>query len=186
MTNIPKERTVEEMLTEFEEFSVAVFGSYRDEEVSWLRQTLQSERQKREQELQKAREEILKEIDIGDNDYVTARMAVAELSGVPMMAITFDEHIKVIREKLQIKTKINKTMLYQDFDRFWYVESQYTSQRYITPDTRGIIIDYLEKSIPRFALEEIKTTLLAYNMSLEAGNVKDVLTDIKNRINTLS
>ena len=77
-------------------------------------------------------------------------------------------------------------MLYQDFDRFWYVESQYTSQRYITPDTRGIIIDYLEKSIPRFALEEIKTTLLAYNMSLEAGNVKDVLTDIKNRINTLS
>ena len=45
MTNIPKERTVEEMLTEFEEFSVAVFGSYRDEEVSWLREAIQAERQ---------------------------------------------------------------------------------------------------------------------------------------------
>ena len=28
--------------------------------------------------------------------------------------------------------------------------------------------------------------LVAYKMSLEAGNVKDVLTDIRNRINTLS
>lgn len=162
-----------------EEFDTMMHTGYHKDIKDWLRTTLH-------QELQKARKQVLKEIDIGDNNYVTARKKVAELSGVPLMAITFDEHVAVIKEKLQIKTKINKTMLYQDFDHFWYEESQYTSQRYITPDTRGIIIDYLEKSIPRFALEEIKTTLLAYNMSLEAGNVKDVLTDIKNRINTLS
>ena len=80
---------------------------------------------------------------------------------------------------------IDKMTLYQDFDLFWNEKSQYTSQRYITPDTRGIIIDYLEKSIPRFAQEEIKTILLAYQMSLEAGNVTDVLIDIKNRIQAI-
>lgn len=61
-------------------------------------------RETHHQQLQKAREEerkqTLREIDIGDNDYITVRRAVAELSGIPMMAITFDEHIKVIKEKL--------------------------------------------------------------------------------------
>lgn len=47
------------------------------------------------------RKQLLRQIDIGDNDYLTARKAVAEISGVPFMAITFDEHLKVIKSKLQ-------------------------------------------------------------------------------------
>jgi len=36
-----------------------------------------------------------------------------------------------------------------------------------------------------FGITNIKTILLSYQMSLEAGNVTDVLTDIKNRIEIL-
>lgn len=49
----------------------------------------------------RGREEEHRKIDVGDNNYLTARSAVAELSGVPLMAITFDGHIKVIKDKLQ-------------------------------------------------------------------------------------
>lgn len=45
--------------------------------------------------------DILREIDIGANkDYLVARQQVAALSGVPAMALTFDEHCAVIKSKL--------------------------------------------------------------------------------------
>ena len=43
----------------------------------------------------------LREIDIGSHDYVQSRRAISQLSGKPMMALTFDEHLDVIKEKIQ-------------------------------------------------------------------------------------
>ena len=34
---------------------------------------------------------------------------------------------------------------YEDFDEFWKTESQHCEQRYLTPDTRGIIKDYIKQ-----------------------------------------
>jgi hypothetical protein len=42
----------------------------------------------------------LVELDTGGGNYLTVRKVIAELSGVPSMAISFDEHIKIIKEKL--------------------------------------------------------------------------------------
>ena len=42
----------------------------------------------------------LVELDTGGGNYMTARRDIAQLSGVPAMAITWDEHIKAIKGKL--------------------------------------------------------------------------------------
>ena len=75
--------------------------------VEELRTTLTTLTTKHQEELEKAVEvalnkgytKALREIDIGSYDYVKSRRKIAELSGVPMMAITYDEHVDVIREK---------------------------------------------------------------------------------------
>ena len=48
-------------------------------------------------------EDALRELDIDDHNYLTARREIAKVSGIPMMAITFNEHLKVIKEKLETK-----------------------------------------------------------------------------------
>lgn len=60
----------------------------------------------------KEQEEIIEEykkkfcdIDTGGTDYLVARRKVAELSGIPAMAISFDEHLKLIEEFLTQATK---------------------------------------------------------------------------------
>ena len=42
----------------------------------------------------------LRELDCGGGDYLTTRMAVAKLSGIPAMATSFDGHIAAIQKKL--------------------------------------------------------------------------------------
>lgn len=49
---------------------------------------------------QEMRTKILCEIDTGA-DYLVARKAVAKLSGLPVMAYTFDQHIEEIQRKLE-------------------------------------------------------------------------------------
>lgn len=44
---------------------------------------------------------IMRELDTGGGNYLTVRMKVAELSGIPAMAVTFDEHIKAIKAALE-------------------------------------------------------------------------------------
>lgn len=51
-------------------------------------------------DVEKIRKDILRELDTDGGDYLTARKAVAELSGVPTMAITFNEHLEIISKKL--------------------------------------------------------------------------------------
>lgn len=45
----------------------------------------------------------LVELDCGGGNYLTVRLRVAELSGIPAMATTFDGHMNKIKEKLEAK-----------------------------------------------------------------------------------
>lgn len=45
-------------------------------------------------------EAILRELDTGGTDYLQVRRKISELSGIPMMAVTFDEHIKEVKKKI--------------------------------------------------------------------------------------
>lgn len=44
---------------------------------------------------------ILRELDTGGSDYMQVRRKIAKLSGVPAMAITFDEHIEIIEKQME-------------------------------------------------------------------------------------
>jgi hypothetical protein len=48
-------------------------------------------------------ETILSELNSGGGNYLKSRKQIAELSGLPCMAVTWDEHIEEIRRKLKEK-----------------------------------------------------------------------------------
>ena len=67
----------------------------------WIRTLLTSRDTYWKERVRKEVEDALRRLDIDDHNYLTARREIAKVSGIPMMAITFNEHLKVIKEKLE-------------------------------------------------------------------------------------
>lgn len=59
------------------------------------------------------------ELDTGGGDYFTARQDIAELSGMPTMAISWSKHLKIIKDKLNIWKcySIEQPVINQDVTR---------------------------------------------------------------------
>lgn len=45
----------------------------------------------------------LRELDTGGGDYMTVREKIAKLSGYGIMAVTVDDHLEIIRKKIEEK-----------------------------------------------------------------------------------
>jgi hypothetical protein len=46
-------------------------------------------------------EAVLNELNSGGGNYLKGRMQIAELSGLPAMSVTWDQHIEHIKKKLE-------------------------------------------------------------------------------------
>ena len=60
-----------------------------------------------ERGMEEGSRKTLRELDIGNHNYLTARRTVADISGMPLMALTFDQHLDVIKDKLQTPPPTN-------------------------------------------------------------------------------
>lgn len=62
--------------------------------------------------------------------------------------------------------------LYTKWDNFWAEESQYTSQTNLTPDTRGIIIDFFQSEI-NLAVDQRDKEIVEMIEKLDTVDIKD-------------